>query len=116
MNLILPVALAELEDGGSPFLCLTTLHVSSQPPLVAIPSLHCGDLSYFGAFLMAFSLSVGGRPIPPCSLSVLSLLPFLRPLRIILAEDFYKKLKANLKPQEKQTKSLKIQTSRLRLI
>lgn len=50
MNLILPVALAELEDGGCPFLCLTTLHVSSQPPLVAIPSLHCGDLSYFGAF------------------------------------------------------------------
>lgn len=54
------------------------------------------------------------------SLSVLflflSFLPFLRPLRIILAEDFYRKLKANWKPQEKQTKSLEIQTWKFRLI
>lgn len=31
----------------------------------------------------------------------LSFLPFLRPLRIILAEDFYMKLKVNIKPQQK---------------
>lgn len=84
------------------FLSLTTFQISSQSLLETSPLFHCGHISYF-CFSMASSLSVHGRPMLLCSVSV-PFLPFFRPLIIILAEDFYKKLKANLKPQGKQTK------------
>lgn len=92
MNLTFPVAPAELVMEELPFLSLTTFQISSQPLLETSPLFHCGHISYF-CFSVASSLSVHGRPMLMCSVSV-PFLPFFRPLRIILAEDFYKKLKA----------------------
>lgn len=61
----------------------------------------------FGLFWWPFPfLWVAGLSLPVLFL-FFPYFPFWGPLRIILAEDFYKKLKVNLKPQEKQTKILR---------